>query len=212
MSVYCLIPARKGSKGVKSKNIKPLGGVKSLIERAADVAAEIGVDQTWISTDYVPRDLPPSLRPIHHARPASLASDKSAMSEVIVEWAQKVGVKPTDTVLLLQPTTLHPKRGELIAGALRRGRVPSMAVDRYPDRWHPWYAIDPQGSSQPHLPIRRQALPLRLRPNGLWYLLTGAMALKGVLVSVGMTYVETPGALNIDTPEDWADAERLYGR
>ena len=130
------------------------------------------------------------------------------MSEVLLFLAQAYQWGTDDLIVLLQPTSLHPHRAGLIVQALK-GSIPAVSVDRYPDRWHPHYAITP---GRPFLPPPcRQGLPTRYRPNGLFYLMTGGMVRSSSLWLHKPVYVETPGTINIDEETDWQDAEAVYG-
>ena len=48
--VFCLIPARSGSKGIKNKNIKKIKDI-TLIEHAARFAKNLSVENILISSD-----------------------------------------------------------------------------------------------------------------------------------------------------------------
>ena len=203
---WIVIPSRQGSKGVPNKGLRPLGG-KSIIERALDVADAIG-GETIITTDY-PQALLPTTHPyLYHARPAMLAQDTAPMNEVLSLLAHTYRWGTDDIIVLLQPTSLHPDRAALILAALF-GPIPCVSVDRYPDRWHPYYSINPMRPFLP--PPCRQGLPVRYRPNGLFYIMTGGMAKAGSMWLHKPVYVETPDTINIDTEADWQEAEAVYG-
>jgi len=203
---WIVIPTRQGSKGVPNKGLRPLAGT-SIVERALEVATAIG-GETIVTTDYPQSLLPVSYPYQYHARPALLAKDTAPMSEVLALLAQYYRWSQDDIIVLLQPTSLHPQRASLILTALD-GPIPAVSVDRFPDRWHPYYSINPQRPFLP--PPCRQGLPVRYRPNGLFYLMTGAMAGGGSLWLHKPVYVETPGTINIDEEADWQEAEAVYG-
>ena len=210
MSLHVLIPARAGSTGVPDKNIRSLAGGPSLIERAVAVATDLQPDSITVSTDYPEDRLPWSCRPYHLDRPARYATATASMSDVVIHWTSSHRLADDDTVVLLQPTSLHPDRAVLIRHA-QPLLPPVISVDVYPDRWHPFYALVPLAPVTHTLPACRQDLPLRFRANGLYYLLSGVEAKRGRIWSPPPTYVVTPGSvINIDTPEDWAEAERVW--
>ena len=120
-------------------------------------------------------------------------------------------IADSSVVVLLQPTSLHPERALLIRSELADCTLPTISVDRYPDRWHPYYTIDPRYVRHAQ-PTYRQSLPVMYRANGLFYLISGRSARLGTWWDDNPRFVETPGVINIDTPEDWAEAERVYGR
>ena len=207
---WVVIPARRGSRGVVDKNVRPLGSM-SLLDRAANVALQLG-HRAIITTDYPP-DHEYVRHQAHwcHPRPPHLATDTTPIWAVLSHLYAELHWHDNDMIVLLQPTSLHPTRAEVVRAMLNSGAVPSCTVDRYPDRWHPWYAQDAQQPHQP--PACRQGLPPRFRPNGLVYLLSGATARRESFWADHPTFYEmAPGAvLNIDTPDDWAEAERQYG-
>ena len=110
MSVLCIIPARKGSKGVKKKNLKKIGEY-SLVERALFVALNTPeIDDIIVSTDSIE---------IQHVinkygeycpfiRPDNLATDTAKSLDVILHslhWAQKHLLKSYTYIVLLEPPT-----------------------------------------------------------------------------------------------------------
>ena len=108
MGIICIIPARGGSKGVKDKNLKTIGG-HSLVERALFTA--LGCDQ--IDRIIVSSDSNEIISLINQygdyapfIRPSELASDKAGSQGVIqhaLEWAEKEDNKEYDHIVLLEP-------------------------------------------------------------------------------------------------------------
>lgn len=108
-SVFAIIPARSGSKGVKDKNIKKLHG-HSLLEWSINAAKKSKlIDRVFISTDssqyaeiakgYGAES--PFLRPA--AISGDTASDLDFIMHAIDEW-QKLDLKP-DYLVHIRPTT-----------------------------------------------------------------------------------------------------------
>ena len=209
MSLHVLIPARAGSAGVHDKNIRPLAGGPSLIERAVAVAIDLKPDSITVSTDYPEDRLPWSCRPFHLERPADLATATTPMADVLRYWASPFRIGDDDTVVLLQPTSIHRFRAELIR-SVQHLVPPVISVDVYPARWHPAYSLVPGVPVGQVMPACRQDLPVRYRANGLFYILSGEKAKLGVIWAPPPSYVICDGVITIDTPEDWAEAERLY--
>ncbi|MEZ3115655.1 cytidylyltransferase domain-containing protein [Halobaculum sp. MBLA0147] len=108
-SVLGLIPARGGSKRVPRKNVREVGG-KPLVARTVEQAAEAEtVDEAIVSTDdeEIERVAEASGGSVPFRRPAELATDESAASDVVthaLDWAADAG-KSFDVVALLQVTT-----------------------------------------------------------------------------------------------------------
>jgi len=113
MSIFCIIPARGGSKGVPHKNIAPFLG-QPLITHSIKYALESKlVDRVFVSTD----DEQISNISISDGsevipRPADIAGDNATTESAIahaIEWWQKHKLMP-DIIVLLQATSpLRPK-------------------------------------------------------------------------------------------------------
>ena len=110
MSVLCIIPARKGSKGVKKKNLKKIGEY-SLVERALFVALNTPeIDDVIVSTDSleIQRIINKYGEYCPFIRPDNLATDTATSLEVILHslhWAQKHLLKSYTYIVLLEPPT-----------------------------------------------------------------------------------------------------------
>jgi len=109
IKILGVIPARRGSKGVRNKNVRPLAG-KSLIERTHECAVQAGVlDRVVLSTDD-PAAMKIAQRiglEAPFCRPAELAGDETPMIDVVIhalDTLEAGGYMP-DAVLLLQPTS-----------------------------------------------------------------------------------------------------------
>lgn len=101
--ILAVIPARSGSKSVKDKGIKPLGGRPLMAwSIKAGLACE-QIDQVVVSTDS---DKYAQLAKFYGAevinRPAELAGDETPMISVL---QQVLSVKNADTIVLLDPTS-----------------------------------------------------------------------------------------------------------
>jgi len=109
VSVFALIPARGGSKGIPRKNLVPLGG-RPLIAHTVLTAQAAAVDEVFLSTDdeaiaEVCRDLGVNTP---YRRPLDLAGDETKMIDVVLhwmDWARDEGPGEPDVLVLLQPTS-----------------------------------------------------------------------------------------------------------
>lgn len=205
--LWALVPARRGSVGVPDKNIRPLGSA-CLIERAIQVAGYLGAELV-ISSDY-PKHLircPPTV--LFLDRPSHLASHDASMWDVVADVARTLHWGKSDTIVLLQPTSLHHDRSGVVRAMLEEDRLPIVSVDRFPDKWHPWYALAPGCHNYP--PTSRHGLPARYRSNGLAYIMSGDTARRGNFWQDCPKLHEVEGVLNIDSQTEWAEAVRLYG-
>ncbi len=222
--VLAIVPARSGSKGVPGKNVRPLAG-RTLLDYVARAAQESGcIDRIVLSTD-APEIAEAGRRAgleVPFMRPAELAQDDTAMLPVIQHALRHLaqdGYVP-DTIVLLQPTS-PLRRGTHIADALRAlretGADSAVTVVQVPPHLSPDYVMRIDGATlRPFLPdglqvTRRQdARPAYYR-DGTVYAFT-----RATLERFGNIYgercapvlVAADESLSIDTPDDWAAAER----
>jgi len=173
------IPARGGSKGVKRKNLRLLGG-KTLIEHSIHSAQESQLlTDLYVTTDdaeiaAVARDCG-----VHVImRPAALADDHAGMVPVIQHALNEIYTDPvhTDTLNLLQPTCPF-RAAEDIDDAivlLKKGRANAVvavtsAVHSHPARLY----INDNHYLEPLMPAlavaNRQELPSYLIRSGVIY-------------------------------------------
>ena len=110
MNIDCLIPARKGSKGIFKKNIIPLKNIP-LIAYSIFVAKQSQfIRNVYVSTDSeeiaeLSRNLG-ALTPF--LRPNNLSTDKSGDKEVFthyMEVSKKLGLEKSDYLVHLRPTS-----------------------------------------------------------------------------------------------------------
>jgi CMP-N-acetylneuraminic acid synthetase len=224
--VLALVPARGGSKGIPGKNIRPLAG-RTLLEYVARAAAESQVvDRVVLSTDD--RAIADEGRrlglDVPFLRPALLAADDTPMLPVIehaVESLEHGGWSP-EIIVLLQPTS-PLRRGVHIRAsveALRTSGADSVVtVVELPRHLSPDYVMRIEGGALvPFLPggagvTRRQDARAAYVRDGTVYAFW-----RRTLHETGSLYGRTcrpliipqRESLTLDTPEDWAEAERRF--
>ena len=101
MKILALIPARSGSKRVKDKNIRMLGGIPLMVW-SIRIAQKLGIE-CFVSTDskeYAVISEAEFCTAI--MRPECLATDSCGDREVIIHFLSK---QPCDLLLYLRPTT-----------------------------------------------------------------------------------------------------------
>ncbi len=108
MKILGLIPARKGSKGVKGKNMRKLRG-KPLLEYTLDSAKKSNVlDDILLSTDCIEMlNLGEKYKCLNNGlRPSRLSSDESLTIDVVLHELIELSKKNYhyDAIILLQPT------------------------------------------------------------------------------------------------------------
>ena len=230
--VLGVIPARGGSKGVRRKNVRSLGG-KPLIAHAIEAAREAEcIARFVVSTDdceiaQVARSWGAE---IPFLRPPELATDQAAMVPVIihaVEWLEQKGAA-YPTIVVVQPTSPFIS-ASLIDSAYARflelgaDTLVSLAkVEHHPY----WLKTVERGYAFPFLnipglPTRRQDLPSLYAVNGAVYITSRDMLLKkkGRECSfatqiegekVGVITVEDQEALEIDTEMNLRMADLIF--
>ena len=227
LRVLGLIPARGGSKGVARKNVRLLGG-RPLLQYTADSAmAATRLARVVLSTEdaeiaEVGRrcglDVP-------FRRPADLARDDTPMLSVVQHAlrAMTSAGEDYDAVCLLQPTSPLRTAEEIdacISLLETSGADSVVTVLPIPDSYHPFWAYlqAPDGtirlSTGAAEPItRRQDLPPAVHREGSIYVALASTVLAGNSLYGARTVgylVRRPTRLNIDTDEDWRQAEQLF--
>ncbi|MCP3880496.1 MAG: acylneuraminate cytidylyltransferase family protein [Sulfitobacter sp.] len=224
MKILGLMPARSGSKGMPGKNIRPLCG-RSLIARAAETACSAGIlDRIVLSTDdrRLAEEGLNAGAEVPFLRPAELAVDTTPMIDVAIHAIDALAEEGyrCDAVFLLQPTsplrtTVHIRQAVALLGAYDAVcSVVALPRDLCP---HYVMRIDDDGHLQHFLPdghryTRRQDVPLAYRRDGTVFL-TRTEVLRDQRNFYGTRCVPyripVDQSLNIDTPQEWALAERI---
>jgi CMP-N-acetylneuraminic acid synthetase len=222
------VPARGGSKGVPDKNLRPLAG-RTLLDYVAAAARESGaVDRIVLTTDSEPiaaagraagLDVP-------FMRPSALAQDDTPMLPVIVhvlDALKQDGWVP-EYVALLQPTS-PLRRGRHVHDVLARlresGADSVVTVVEVPRHLSPDYVMKiDDGVLRPFLPegarvTRRQDVRPAYSRDGTVYAFR-----RDTIERCGNIYgerclpllIDARESLSIDSPDDWAAAERILGQ
>ena len=212
-SVLVIIPARGGSKGIKLKNLRKVGGV-SLVARVGHVVAEIPiVDRAVVSTDHdeIARVAEAAGLAAPFRRPPDLAGDRVGDWQVLVQALaemERIDEVRYDVVVMLQPTS-PLRRSEDVSRAIeklvREGWDAVWTVSATDSKAHPLKQLvvtddridyyDPAGAE---IVARQQLTPVYHR-NGVAYAFTrsclvdqktimgartGALALDGHFLSI----------------------------
>lgn len=217
-----VIPARAGSKRIPRKNIAPFHG-RPMLGWAVEAALSSSVfDQVIVSTDD---EETAAIARAEGAqtpflRPAELADDHTGLMAVM---AHALGAVPGEVELAccLLPTAvlITPER-------LREGLTALTGDDaldyvfpalRYPHPIERALARDAAGLAAmvrpENLAVRTQDLPERFYDSGQFYWGRARAWQAGQPVFTArahMIVLEDHEAADIDTPEDWRRAERLF--
>ncbi len=212
-----VIPLRAGSKGLPSKNIRPLAG-KPLYRHALDQALAAGASRVVITTDMPEvlnaADLPAPVQLVR--RPPELAGDAVPMAPVLAHALASARV--SGTVALLQATSPLRQPGDIEAALAlfaAGGFELVMSVteaDRGVLKWGTLQGsrFQPLSRDPAHCFANRQSLPPVVRPNGALYVLdAGWFAARGSFVSERIGVLQMPAArsLDIDSLDDFARCE-----
>lgn len=109
MNNIAVIPARKGSKGLKNKNLLKIDN-KTLIERTIEFAIESKMfSRIILTTDY--ENINNNIE--YRKRPEKLTKENTTMVEVINDVIENCNINKEDNIILLQPTSPFRNKKDL---------------------------------------------------------------------------------------------------
>lgn len=235
MKIFGIIPARGGSKSIPRKNIKELGG-KPLIAWTIEAArASQALDRVILSTDD------PEIAEVGRQwgievpflRPKELAEDHSPTLPVLqhaARWLAENENYHPDAVMLLQPTAPFRQARHIKEAAElfeKSGADSVVSVVEIPGHLSPYWAVVTADDGWAHLfsgdPIRkriprRQSFPKKTYANnGAIYLFRTHLLFHPEEPSlygdrVKLYPMERKYSVNLDSPEDWVQAEEEVRR
>lgn len=227
--VLAVVPARGGSKGVKLKNLRPVGGVP-LVALAGKIAAQCEfIDRAVVSTDHdeIARVAEQAGLLAPFRRPESLSGDRIGDWDVLMHALREMETRDGatyDIVLMLQPTSPSrtPKHVRDCTEKLVSGGFDSVwTVSETDSKGHPLkqFVVRPDGEMDYYDPagakiIARQQLTPVYHRNGIAYAITRhclveQKSIKGT--RCGALVIEG-NVINIDTEYDLALADFLIAR
>lgn len=110
MNNIAIIPARKGSKGLKNKNLLKIDN-KTLIERTINFAIESKLfSRIILTTDYKNIN---NNKIEYRERPKELSKENTTMVEVIKDVIDNCNISKEDNIILLQPTSPFRNKKDL---------------------------------------------------------------------------------------------------
>jgi CMP-N,N'-diacetyllegionaminic acid synthase len=220
MQYLGLITARKGSKRIPSKNIKPLCGKPLLAYTIEAGLASSYLDRVIVSTED--EEIASIARQwgaeVPFRRPEELASDDARSIDVMVhalEWLELHESYTPDALVLLQPTCpLRTGRRIDEAIALYEARDADCVVAVSEPEHHPYWmrTMDQDGRLTPLMQVdlrryhQKQTLPQVWVSNSSIYIIRRAFFLTCREIYGGRTYGYTmprSEALDVDTPWDF---------
>lgn len=225
--ILAVIPARSGSKSVKDKNIRPLGGRPLMVWSIKAGLACKQIDKVVVSTDS---DKYTQLAKFYGAetivRPAELATDETAMEPVLkhaLEEIEKKGEK-VETLVLLDPTSPFRLVNDIAQclDLLNKPETESVVTVCEVDH-NPYFVMGKVDEEQYfHYPLIKLEKPIFLRQNApkVYRLNACVYAIKRKLVLQEKRFTTKTRAVimpiirssHIDSPEDFLFAEFLLSR
>jgi N-acylneuraminate cytidylyltransferase len=218
--VLCLIPARGGSKGIRRKNLREVGGIPLIVWSIRQALSEARIERVVVSTDDA------EIAQVAAAagagivwRPAELATDtassESALLHALDDLRAREGYEP-DLVVFLQATSPVRRPGQLSAAiahmeqqaadSLFSGRLLQGFVWRLAD-------VVPQSVTYDHRARpRRQEAQVHVEETGSFYLVRPEILRRdGNRLGGRVAYFEQDlfESLQIDEPADLAVCEDI---
>tara|TARA_R100001369_G_scaffold954_4_gene3273 strand:+ start:149272 stop:149964 length:693 start_codon:yes stop_codon:yes gene_type:complete len=225
LKILGIIPARGGSKGLKRKNILPLGK-KPLLQYTLESAknSKLLTKVILSSEDVEIIEVAKGLGlEVPFKRPDNLSQDTTTSLEVVkhaLHYFKEKG-ELFDAVCLLQPTTPF-RESELIDKAIQKFILDSpdslVSVREVPHEYNPhWIFEEKDGrlsiaTGEKEIITRRQELPKAYFRDGAIYLTKASMILdQNSLYGKNIGFIDTTDSpyVNIDTPSDWEKAESI---
>ena len=219
-----VITARAGSKRIPRKNIRSFAG-DPIITWPIKVAQESGLfKRIIVSTDD---EEIASVARTHGAevpfvRPAEVSDDHSGTAEVMAHAVSALADLDirSDTICCIYPTAVFLKAGDLAEGATRLAEGPWDYVLAAGEHRHSVWRAFTQGSDgglallfPEYRPARSQDLPPVFHDAGQFYWGRAEAWLEmRPIIGSRTAFVRIPAdrVQDIDTPEDWMMAERLF--
>lgn len=225
--VLGVILARKGSKGIKDKNVRPLGGIPLIGHVGRAIAESKRVNHTIISTDSDSYGKIAQDYGIDYLfkRPPELSTDTASSRDCLIHAVKQYEViKKTKVDVIVELMCTNPfKTGALIdkvvSEIVDRNHCSAITVTRVEEH-HPCRlkTIDDDGFLQDvwteKLESRRQDLvPIIYIRNGNIYAMT-----RGFLVDENHRYlpgrskavIQIGDSVNLDTMAEWQLAENIF--
>ena len=226
LQILGVVPARSGSKGVKSKNLLKIGA-ETLIERSLRVASKsemlTGLLFSTDDTDYASIAQKTGVSGVV-MRPDELSSDSASSWDVVrhaVLNFEEYTKEEIDIAVLLQPTT--PFRtivhiDECVGKLLNQNYEAAMTIREvsYPIEWMFYITKDqtlqPIVKQTPRLSRRQDARPV-FQPAGTVYATTRKRLFAGDPMAqrkIGLVKVRSRESINIDTYDDYIVAKAVH--
>lgn len=224
MRILAIIPARGGSKGVPGKNIRILGNKPLIAYSVEQAIASDSFAKIIVSTDddAIAKIAIQFGAEVPFIRPSELANDTASSIDVVIHAVDFLESKNEsfDAICLLQPTSPFREKSFIAKAIAKFSSANSdalVSVLQVPHEYNPHWVFEPDANGQLQIATgekkiikRRQELPQAFFRDGAIYLTKIESIKKGTFYGEKLTYIESNPNLyvNIDTLEDWIDAEQ----
>ena len=208
-----IIPARKGSKGVKNKNLQKIGK-ETLVKIAAIESKKSKFLNEIVCTSDSKKILDEAKLAgiLTIKRPKRLASDKSSTWDAVkhVLNVMKMKKKIIDYVVILQPTTpfrTHKQIDQAIKEMLKQKKDSCISVKKsaYPPEWMFWEKKNTNVTAKKTGLTNRQQTKVALHPNGYIFIMKSSMIYKNPFLPQSKTLIYQMNnifSVNIDNYQD----------
>jgi CMP-N,N'-diacetyllegionaminic acid synthase len=226
LNILVVIPARGGSKGVKLKNLRKVGGIP-IVELAARIASKINyIDRIVVSTDHeeIAKTAIKGGADAPFRRPKNISGDRVSDFQVLLHSLleiEKIDNKTYGVVVMLQPTS--PLRSSKDVNAaiqtLFKGNFDSVwTVSETDKKYHPLKQLifknnildyyDQKGKEI----IARQQLDKVYHRNGIAYVIRREILINDQAImgkNSGACIIEGEH-VSIDTEEDFELVNSMF--
>lgn len=224
--ILVVVPARGGSKGIPSKNLRPVGGVP-LVARVGQVVKRLPmIDRCVVSTDHpeIARVAQGAGIDAPFVRPAELSGDRIADVRVLIHAlreTEKLDRVSYDIIVMLQPTSPMRKPSHVLQAIrkLVREKLDSVwTVSETDSKNHPLKQLRIKGKKLEYYDpksaevVSRQQLEVLYHRNGVAYAMTRGSLLgqKSIKGKKSAALIVREEVVNIDTWRDLKRAELLW--
>ena len=218
--MYCIIPARGGSKRIKRKNVKQFLGVPAITRAVMNLKSMSFFTDIFVTTDdnEIKNKAQAAGAKVPFLRSASLSNDQTPTKPVISDAIVRLNLHPDDMVFCTYPTAFFLQRSDLEAALakLEAGSKWVLALAKYASPIERAF-VEQDGNFVPNKPVfmskRTQDLTSYFYDVGQFY---GARAKDWVDDSQNIwdhasaVVVPRHCAVDIDTDDDWKYAEALF--
>jgi CMP-N,N'-diacetyllegionaminic acid synthase len=223
MQILGYIPARGGSKGVPGKNKKILGKLPLISYTIKAAQHSKLLSEIFVSTDDIEISSIAQSHGINvpRLRPAELAQDNSPIVPVIqndIAYLENSG-KYFDYIAILQPTNPFKAVSLIdtcIVEILQAGADTLFSTTDVPEKYNPhWtFELNEEGflklsTLEKAIITRRQLLPKAVIREGSIYIFKRNLLDQHTIYGpriIGHS-IDSHDTVNIDTPDDWNEAE-----